>query len=196
MLFTQLHKAQQLRARSLPGLQISATTSKIAQILWPIRLNDKSLDLCSGLVSDERSRAKLWFICGPREVVISIILFFSSFAIMIAILCYDIMAIFTVIYIKINTVLGPFRVLALVFPLPAGWEHCWSSFPSPAQPEQQSLLQMLTPEPPGAWKAMVCNLQILLEVGQWPENEDFSAWNQFCTFVVPYMQCQWCLESR
>lgn len=69
---------------------------------------------------------------------------------MTARLCYDIMAIFTVIYIKINTVLGPFTVLALVFPLPAAWEHRWSSFPFPAQPEQQSLLQMLTPETPGA----------------------------------------------
>lgn len=68
-------------------------------------------------------------------MVISIILFLSLFAVMTARLCYDIMAIFTVIYIKINTVLGPFTVLALVFPLPAAWEHCWSSFPSPAQSE-------------------------------------------------------------
>lgn len=102
-------------------------------------------------------------------------------------LCYDIMAIFTVIFIKINTVLGPFTVLALVFPLPAGWELCWSSFPSPTQPEQQSLLQMLTPEPPDARKAMVFNLQILLEVGQWSGNEDCSALNQFGTFVVLHM---------
>lgn len=142
------------------------------------------------------SRAKLWFIYGPREMVISIILFFSSVAIMTAMPCYDIMTIFTVICIKINTVLGPFTVLALVFPLPAGWEYCWNSFPSPAQPEQQSLLQMLTSEPPGAWKAVVFNLQILLEVGQWSRNEDCSALNQFGTFVVLYMQCQWCLELR
>lgn len=54
---------------------------------------------------------------------------------MTARLCYDITAIFTVIYTKINTVLGPFTVLALVFPLPAAWEHHWSSFLSPAQPE-------------------------------------------------------------
>lgn len=38
---------------------------------------------------------------------------------------------------------------------------------------------------------MVFNLQILLEVGQWPGNEDCSALIQFCTFVVLYMQCQW-----
>lgn len=83
-------------------------------------------------------------------MVISIILFFSLFAVITAMLCYDIMAIFTVIYIKINTLLGPFTVLPLVFHLSAAWEHCWSRFPSPAQPEQQSLLQVLTPEPPGA----------------------------------------------
>ena len=61
----------------------------------------------------------LRFICGPTEIVISIFLFFSSFAMMIAMLCYDIMAIFSVIYVKINTSLGPFTVLTLVFPLPA-----------------------------------------------------------------------------
>lgn len=133
---------------------------------------------------------------GQGRWVISIILFFSLFAIMTARLCYDIMAIFIVIYIKINTLHGPFTGLPLVFPVPAAWEHCWSSFPSPAQPEQQSLLQMLNPEPPGAWKAMVSNLQILLEVRQWCGNEDCSALNQFCTFVVLYIQCQWWLELR
>lgn len=43
------------------------------------------------------------------------------------------MVIFSVIYVKIYTAFGPFAVLALVFPLPAGWELCRSGFPSSAQ---------------------------------------------------------------
>jgi len=42
---------------------------------------------------------------------------------MIAMLCYDIMAIFSIIYIKINTAHGSFTGRALAFPLTAGWEH-------------------------------------------------------------------------
>lgn len=60
----------------------------------------------------------------------------SSFARMIAMLCYDIMATFSIIYIDINTTLGPFTVLALVLPLTVGQEHCQSGFPFSAQPEQ------------------------------------------------------------
>lgn len=70
---------------------------------------------------------------------ISLFLFSSALATMTATLCYDIMALRSVIYIPVMAARGPFVVL--VGPLPAGGERCWRALPASTQPQPRILLQ-------------------------------------------------------